>query len=241
MNDFEFDPRMAVMLRQMDITGMANDPKVLHPSLQQYEMQPGQRAVMVTTDCELDQDFTLLTMLDPSEYAEQYPDWEARVGRDHRLCEWRSQMDNDGSIGWFQLGRIIPLDTQEHYDELLKTAVLEPDRKGAPQWLNEIYGDYLEGLRQVDPDQVYAPVECAQCQSKNVELHVKKTIVGTGMVGSKVTYAPNGDKIEEYGVIRQPHVQENMEAHLHCNDCEYRGNFNQAEIESITIQSMGIV
>ena len=240
MSDFEFNPQMAVMLREMDTTGMANDHKVLHPSLEQYEMQPGQRAAMVTTDCALDEDFTLLTLLDPSEYAIQYPDWEARVGRDYRLCAWRSALDKEGTIGWFQLGRIIPLDTEEHYAELLQTAILDPDDQGAPQWLNDIYGDYLEGLQQVDPDQVYAPVECNQCQSKNVELHVKKTIVGTGMVGSKEKIMPNGDRIMEFGVIRAPHVAEHVEAHLHCNDCEYRGNFNDAEIESISIQKMGL-
>jgi hypothetical protein len=80
-HDFEFDPRMAVMLRQMDTTGMATAVTQLHPSLQQYELQPGQLAAMVTTDCALDEDFTLLKLLDPSEYAAQYPDWQARVGR----------------------------------------------------------------------------------------------------------------------------------------------------------------
>lgn len=241
-NDFEFemDPRMAMQLREMDITGLAHSPTLLHPSLVQYEIKPGQQAVMVTTNNELDDDFTLLTVLDPSDYLTQFPDGKARWERNWRLCEWHSNDDPEGDIGWFQLGRIIPLERQDQYDDLFKAAVLgdNKDLDGAPQWLHDIYADYLEGLNQVDPGQVFIPVECGECGSKKVELHMRKTALAAVPVGYKEKTLPNGDKRIEYGMIRSPQTTGTFEAHLHCQDCEHRGVFSEEEVQELDFEKM---
>ena len=241
-HEFEFSPQLAMSMRNMDITGMVRNPQLLQPSLVQYEMQPGQQAVMVTTDCELEDDFTLLLLLDPSEYAARFPDWQARVNRHYRLCQWRSYEDPEGGVGWFQLGKIIPLKGQEQYDELVRLAV-EPETRAqgeVPDWLSAIYGDYLEALSQVDPDQVFVPVVCGECSGKNVQLHVRRLSLGTGMVGQKVHDQPGGTTKVEYGMIRQPNVTTHMEAHLHCEDCGHKAQFDDEEIESISFNRMGL-
>jgi hypothetical protein len=173
----------------------------------------------------VEQDFTLLKLLDPEEHKDAFPNWEERLQRSYVLCEWLSNDDPEGDIGWFSRVKLVEI-TEEQYAEV-KTWIREdalPDEP--PDWLDEAYALYTERLSKMAPDDVTVNVLCGECGSRKVEIHIYHAIRKAAPAGQvekdgKTVFLPMGHRGSSDCVAQ---------IHLHCQDCNARRDLDDDEI-----------
>lgn len=192
------------------------------PSNSQRNIEPGDQCVVSLTNSRLNSDVVVAEILDPSEHAIQFPDWEERVMRSYVLVNWVADEDPTGGIGWFDLTRMVVL-TKEQYSDLHTRIVIE-EMGTPPEWLMPLYAKYLEELSDLAPEVVAKMVQCPSCQGKNVELHALKVVQVISSASQKMT-----DGKTVYGLGSPPEISTHQDVHLHCNDCTQKGLLSEDE------------
>lgn len=224
----EGNPILAMLLHSSGFLGPALDHEEnLKPLPRQFDLGIGDKCLVATANTPLEEDFTVLEILDPEEHAKTFPNWEERWGLNrHVLAKYFSLEDQEGDIGWFARVKLVPI-TDEQYEEASTWRLGEfPDE--VPEWITEAFTAYTDELSKLDPAVIPVLVTCpnAQCGSREVHLHVlaqKKFDVRAGEVQreGKTLYVPTND----------PAVEEKWVAHLKCVTCGATAELEESDWE----------
>jgi hypothetical protein len=210
----ESHPLFSLMLSQSQFMGPTEQlEETLKPMPSQYAIKPGDKCLAATANTMLEEDFTLMEVLEPDSHPELFPDWEERSGwGSHVLTQWFSVDCLEGDIGWFSRVKLIPI-TEEQYAEceLWRTGDF-PD--APPKWIEEAFTSYTDSLAHLAPDSIPVLVTCPKCQGREVELHTlgkKRSLSRAGELkrGDKTVYVP----------LNNPEESTEWAAHLLCKSC----------------------
>jgi hypothetical protein len=209
------NPIMAMMLQTSNLTGNVSDFEAeVKPLPVQYAAVPGDKGIIASSENPIDSDFAVAEILDPAEYAEQFPDWEQRLQNSYILCGWFSLADPEGSVGWFSRVKFIPI-SEEQYDETLKWQEGEwPD--DPPEWLNDIYTWYTDSMHARVPDRIPTTVKCPECGSNKTDLQIKKIYTASARAGV----------VERDGEVKYVHISGvekdgEGQARIVCESCSH--------------------
>jgi len=213
-------PIMAILLAQSSFVGEGIDVEAeIEPLPEQVAFGPGDAAILATAKTQLESDFAILKGLDPSEHAEEFPDWEERmygvntVGQSSFvLCEHFSADDPNITIGWFPRVKLMPI-TAEWYAVALKW-LDDGFPEEVPDWVHEYYVSYTDALSKKAPERVPQTVVCPNCEGREVELVVTRRLKYHGHAG---VLTHEGE--ERYITIAEPHVDDSHVAQLRCTNC----------------------
>ena len=209
----ELNPLLAIMHGEHSFVGESLDmeSKIL-PIPEQSALVPGDRALLGTSSAPVESDFGLVEVLDASQYAETYPDWEERVLLSYVLCRHFSSEDPEFTLGWWHRVKLMPV-AVVYYNEALewmKTGFPE----NPPEWVNDSWTNYAGKLSVLMPDRVPAPLFCPQCESSHINLDVRWVITKSARAGKVTT-----DDKENYIQVSDCDQQVVSSAQLNCESC----------------------
>jgi len=223
--DVPFNIQVGLALAQSGLVADAKDlDENLKPSPDQYAIKPGDVAMLAGSTAKVDQDFTVVKILDASEFAGTYPDWETRLQNSYVLCQWNSASDPEGDIGWISRVKLVEIE-QEQYDQIRVWIDSEdgpPDQ--VPSWVTEAYNRYIERLSDTTPGAIPKPATCGLCGSRNVEIHAVHMVTLSATAGVLTK-----DGKTTYTIIGSDERSCEHAAHLHCNDCNAHGTLSDEE------------
>lgn len=222
-DDIPFNMAIGVILARSDLIGDRTMDEKLKPFQEQYDLGPGDAAIISSAESLIDKDFTAVQILGPEQYAEEFPDWEDRLHNSYVLCKWNSEHDPEGETGWFARVKLIHIE-ESHYLEVQQWVEKEDFPSQPPAWLKEYYDEYTDKLSKVTPGAVPVTPTCPECGSREIQLHA---IQINRMAGQAGEIEREGQS--KYVVRHQPQADAVREAHLHCMDCNARGDLSDEE------------
>lgn len=228
---WDFDPIVAHLLRSSNVLGHHLVVEELKPTPKQYALGPGDSAIVASTESEIDEDFTIVTILDPEEHKEQYPEYETQLMNSFVLCAWQSHFHPEIETGWFARMKLIKI-SGEQYEELAKQVESSDYADGPPNWVHELYSEFMSELASASPGKVPTTVSCGICNSSNVELHASYMTRLAARIG---VFEKEGDTY--YAPLNRPTTNEVVTAHLHCNECEAEAELSEDEMARIKMPS----
>lgn len=194
-----------VMQKSMLDTGLAHDEVAENvvPSTQQQHLEPGDYVAMTRGDENvLDSELVIGQIVDPSRYADEFPDWEQRLTANypmtHLLARWYARGSVGLNLGWFPRAKLVKFE-KEHWDELKEWIDGESDPpKIAPSFVVTTYNNALEGLWEANKDKSPKPIRCENCDHPGVVVkivHHREDYAAFGM-------APNDEAGTSYNPER---------------------------------------
>lgn len=219
-------PIAALALMNSNVVEDAMATDNLKPISWQYDMGPGDFAVMAGTNADLDSQVIVGELLNPEEHVQDFPDWATRIQNSYVLVRYfATTHPEDPEIGWFSRVKLIRLDREQRDTMLawLKDGLPET----MPDWLRDKYATYTQELSALSPGLVPSLVECPKCGTVGEMIlrmeHTTKYIAqpGTLIRDDEQVYVPLGNN-EEYEC--------DTSANLHCLQCHATGELD-AETE----------
>lgn len=219
------NPLIAMILATSDIMADTMVTDDLKPLSSQYELKVGCKAIMAGTNSTLDGDLTVLEVVDPENFAGNYPNWEERLMKSYLLCRWQSESDPEGGFGWFSRVKLIEV-TDEHHAEVLSWIEKQERPDNAPDWLVETYDNYTRSLSEIAPTKVPKLAHCGVCESAKVVVVVKHIATFS---------SPAGEIQSENGTTAFVPIGEmshdcESSGHLHCTECGSTRQMEQGEL-----------
>lgn len=220
----EVDPLMLLMFQQHSFAGIASADveQELMPLDAQLFFGPGDVAMMAASDTMLDSDFTLIQAVDPAQFAETYPDWEERLLNSYVLCNIFSRDDPIMHLGWVSRVKVLPI-SSEHYEEAL-TWLEKGFPMEAPDWTLEYFRQYTDALSERAPGLVPKAVTCIHCESREVELIVKRNLTYTSRAGVILI-----EGVERHIPLSEVQEASTHTAQLHCTNCHASADLSDDE------------
>lgn len=217
----EDNPILSMLLHANHFVGPgAEVDENMEPLPSQYAMGIGDKALLANANTPLEEDFTLLEIIDPEPHAGIYPDWEERWGMNrHVLAQYFSFDDPEGGVGWFPRVKLLPL-SEERYAEALVWKT-EGFPIAAPDWVEEMFTAYTDQISSQDPGLIPVLVTCGNCGSRNVHLHVQAMRRWDGRAGQVIK-----DGEIRYIPVNEPDVETDWSGHLKCMDCKAAGELD---------------
>lgn len=171
-----------MVLAGSNIIGDAEVHDDVRPTESQCAIKPGDKALFAQHHSEIDDAFTLLEVLDASEYAVPFPDWETRLMGSYVLCFWLSDDDQTGDIGWFHRTMLIQITDEQHAEvrgwiENKKFPEIRPD------WIVETYESFTRSVSRQDPNRIPDVAECEKCKSTDMFVVIKHKTMVWAMAG----------------------------------------------------------
>ena len=212
----EGNPILTLLLHQSQFLGPAQDlEENLNPLDFQFGIGPGDKCLMATSNIPVEEDFTLMEIIDHEKYTELYPDWEERFQMNrHVLARFFSLEDPEGAIGWFARVKLIPI-TEEQFAETEAWRV-DGWPNDVPEWVTEGFTRYTDALAERAPTLIPVLVTCGNqdCQGRDVHLHISgrrrfDARAGEIQRDGKTVYVP----------VNDPGGDTTWAAHLMCTDC----------------------
>lgn len=200
--------------------------ETMSPFPAQYDMGPGDFAALAMTESAVDKDFVVMRLVNPEDYAEQFPDWAERLQKSYVLAKWISLYDHDSeNLGWFARVKLVQLTSQQYEESVtrLKDKDFDPNQ---PSWLFEQYEAYNVALAEHADNDIGKRIRCANCGSRNTNIH---------MIRMEKWAAP-AMMLEQEGEDTKlwiPHTHPDREghAHIHCDNCDYRVNVDAGRVQ----------
>jgi DNA-directed RNA polymerase subunit RPC12/RpoP len=186
------------------------------PSAEQFALGPGDLASVISTGSD-DRQLTVIEILDPEPYGEDFPDWEERLYKSYVLGRWYDTDTVTGEVGWFPRVRLVKLE-QSHFDYLLDLIRRDESITGIPpHWLVSRHAELVSGLNKANDNFMPEPVKCESCGGRAVFVETTTT--------ERKIYAPGTFNIEEHDeaslyAYACYHTEESAEAVMVCMDCE---------------------
>jgi hypothetical protein len=199
-----------------------NVENTIMPLEEQLNWGPGDHAMVAQANTPLENDLVIVRGLDPTNYADKYPDWEERMLNSYVLCEYFSALDPELSIGWFSRLKLMPIKAYRYKETRGWRKNGFP--KEMPEWILKYHDAYTEQLAQHAPETVPRPVHCPNCDSTNIELVAVRKLEYKARAGflnieGREIYVPVTDVDES-----STHV-----ARLHCKDCDSKADLTDDE------------
>lgn len=221
MSDAEGNPIYAMLLGQSQFVGPSEQLEdTLEPIPAQYEIGPGNKCLAATANTMLEEDFTVLEVLEPDSRPDLFEDWEQRAGGlakggSHVLAQWFSVDHPEGDIGWFPRTKLIQI-TEESF-AAANTWRTEGFPEHPPKWIEEAFTSYTDAVSHMAPETIPVLVTCGNpnCESREVDLHITGRKHYSGRAG-QVT--KDGKTI--YIPLNEPEAGLTWRAHLVCNGCK---------------------
>lgn len=188
----------------------------------QYAIKPDDYVVVASTNAVIDNDLTVAQVLDPEQYADEFPNWQETVHRSYVLCRWHSLLDPEGDVGWLQRVQLCPI-AKEHYDQLLEWTTSNTHPEDAPDWLKAYYAEFNSELSKVTPNEIPAEITCEKCQTLGMKFHAANLVQLRGKAGKLVR-----DGKEIY-VPTDRETKVEAQAHLHCDECGHTIDLDEHE------------
>lgn len=219
-------PQMLAQLKSMTIAPTSTIASQTTPVLEQTKLSTGDWATILNGAATLEDDFSVVQIVNHLEYTANFPDYSSRVLKNWVLCKWASHHDHEREpepsfhIGWFEVARLVPI-TEEQAHELLEVIVATGTRTHGnltevPNWLYSLYDKWVDKMNTASPTTMQAPATCGNpdCKSKNVDLHGVRTTrlttrAGVLEINGKNTFV-NASNVVTDSTSRM---------HLHCQDC----------------------
>lgn len=223
--DIPFNMAIGLILAKSQVVGERNMDEDLKPFSAQFDLAPGDKAIVSTAESMIDKDFTAVEILNPEAYAATFPDWEERFQKSYVLCQWNSEADQTGDIGWFARVKLIGV-TEEHYSEIQSWVAEANFPESPPDWLNGYYNEYTDSLAEVSPGSVPVTPTCPECGARDIQLHAVHMHRLSAQAG-KITR----DGRTVYTARSDPSRDTVSEAHLHCMTCNAMGDLDDDEWE----------
>lgn len=215
---------MAMILEHNSFVGPAEDVQAsIEPLPEQQEFGEGDVAIVASANTPLEDDFTVVKGLDPTQYAEMFPDWEERMMlTDHVLCEVFSREDTEPSIGWVHRLKLLPVKKYRYREFRSWRKNGFPEE--LPEWVLKYYRTYTDALADRAPDKVPVAITCPNCHKRNVQLKVVRTL----------TWEARAGLMEYKGEMRhlpvsEPEASSSHIAQLICMDCGHIGEMDDQE------------
>lgn len=220
----EVNPFMAMILGHSSFVGPAEDvQEKIVPLPEQQALGEGDIALVASANTPLEGDFTVARVLEPIQYESTFPDWQDRMLlSDHVLCEFFSREDTEFSIGWVHRLKLLPI-KKYRYRELRRWRKQGfPDE--LPEWVLKYYRAYTDKMAEQSPETVPVAVTCPNCQKRNVELKVVRTLTWTARAGL-MKY----DGEMRFLPVNEPTMDSEHVAQLICTDCGHVGDMEDSE------------
>lgn len=220
----EFNPIIGFMINSVNLLADIGETDDLRPSPSQYALAPGDKAVMAGSNSPMDNQLTALEVLDASEHAERWPDWEERLQKSYLLCSWVSNRVQIEEIGWFSRVKLIQLTNDQHQE--LSTWISDgnlPDE--VPDWMREVYKDYTEHIHAASPNLIPRNAICGNCGGDRVLLQLHHHSQFTAPAGVLV------EDGKEYTVhMGEGKTECTTSGRLHCSECHSSRELEEDEI-----------
>lgn len=196
---------------------------IVNPNQEQYNLGPGDQCLVILGQNEEpravdDTTYTLVQILDPEEFTEEFPDWETRLMNSYVLGMWYGAGNDLGELGWFGRVNLMKINgwqwaaTEAHNTG--KKELLMP----CP-WLIRRYGETIEGLRIANPElEMPSPICCGHCSSPSVLMKYRQTQETIGIVGAYPVSLQGKDPNDFY-LLSENSVRDERAAQLMCLDC----------------------
>lgn len=218
---------MYEQLQRMSIAPTTTIASQTVPLLEQTNLGPGAWATMLSTSQMVEDDTTVVQILDHLVYESMFPDYQARLLKNWVMCKWASHHDHEREpeitwhLGWVERGRLVPL-AEEEAQQLLDMivaagATVEGELGVLPSWLFRRYDQFVDRMNRAAPTVVGRSAVCGNCGSKDVELH-----------GRSVTYLATKAGVKEIDgkdtyINASPVVADKQrQMHLHCQGCDHK-------------------
>ena len=227
MSDMEGHPMFAILLGSSQFAGPSEQMEDdLKPMPEQYAIKPGDKCLAATANTLLEEDFTVMEILEPDSHTELFPDWEDRSGvsatamglGSHVLAHWFSVDFPEGDLGWFARVKLIPI-TDEQYAQVdgWRGGDWPPE---VPVWIEEAFTRYTDAMSHLAPHTIPVLVTCEKCHGREVALHItgrKRFEARAGQVkkdDDKIVYVP----------LNTPEENLQWSAHLTCLNPDCRAS-----------------
>lgn len=197
---------------------------VVNPNREQYNLGPGDHCIVILGQdeeprVEGDNSYTLFQVLDPEEYADEFPDWEVRLKNSYLLGYRYDQEEELGDLGW--VARVNLMKVEEwQWDEVQAHNSGQQTLEMPCAWLNCVYGYTIEGLRVANPDlEMPSPIFCGECGQPTVMLKMRQVSESFGIAGT-YPVSRQGKKASDFYLLSEGAGRDIGTAELCCIACE---------------------
>jgi hypothetical protein len=220
----EEHPMMALLLEGHSFLGMAEkvEDEVM-PLESQLGLGPGDVAVVAHAATPLENDLTIVKVVDPEQHEGEFPDWQDRVlVKSYLLCEAFSHADPEPHLGWYSRLKLLPITRYRYYQARRWQKTGFPDE--FPTWVVKAHDDYQDQLAEMVPSLVPKPVSCDSCGKRDVFLKVERQVTYQGRAARILK-----DEVMKYVPLTDADVEEIHVTHLICNDCGWTKHLSESE------------
>jgi len=226
-DDVPVNPKMGMLLEHANTVRDMEATDSLKPTQAQYALTVGDKGIIAGSASDLDDDLTLIEVLDPEQHKDEYPDWADRLQNSYLLCRWVSHHDPVGDHGWFSRVKIIKV-SDEHFEVLRGWATEHNWPKEIPDWLMSYYKEYTDSLADTNIAKVPKIAVCGLCGGNNVSLFFRATVEIVAQAGDLVD--PDGEGGTVSVPISEGESDGNMSVELYCTDCRGTRQLDRGEV-----------
>ena len=224
MNDFDpeipLNPLLMMALARSHFRTNETEPD-LKPAQEQFGLRPGDVCLMAGTHSDVDDDFTVVKLLDPTLYVDQFPDWQYRVEMgDVVLGLWHSHKDGEGNIGWFKRVKLVPIE-QDQYEQVVGWLSKGELPEDPPAWVNQAYNRYNGLLAGASPGLVPTASKCPKCGEQELRIKIKHTTEVVVRAGDLEIDGKSG-----YVALSEPDRDCSTKASIYCESCHVSADVN---------------
>jgi len=217
------------MISRSMLTGNAHDAvaEQVRPSQEQFDLGPGDFVSVSNSEDGGGSVICAARLLDPNEYAEDFPDWEERVLNSFVLGTWYTPDQLQGELGWFARSKLVklsPAQFSEFFEWIKNGEVPNP----VPAWIAQRYNEVVIGLNEANEDFMPNPLKCGGCGSLAQVLDVSyshRSLHSVGRFRDKEGKDPNA-----YYAASQHSETEKRETLLRCLNCGATEDVDGVEI-----------
>lgn len=199
-----------------------SDADVINPAVEQYNLGPNDLCVIAEGDVEAadEQMFDLVELLDPAEFAGEFPDWEERVMNSYVLGNWYGEENEEGQLGWFPRVKLMKID-QDQWIKFWQHNFGGVRLDIPSGWITQRFSELVIGLADANPDLDFPrPIQCMECGGLTVFIELRTTRMVRSQAGA-FHGQTDKDPNHLYGISN---VNDDRDAvwHLWCCSCDYR-------------------
>ena len=206
----------------------------LMPSRAQLELGPGDLCLLAAAEQDPDErTYQLAQLLDPIDYADQYPDWEERVVvRTYLFGRWYDGENDLGGLGWFPRVRLIKLD-QWQWDQVMAHIRGKKPLEVPCRWMLQLFSEAVIGVADANPDvPMSRPLPCGTCGSLTVVARLFKSMDTEGVFGT-FSNTPGKNPRDIY-MGNTLYFKEEERAWLRCISCGASVELDAENMEVVT-------
>lgn len=209
----------------------------INPSAEQYALVPGDRVIVGNeTDggdglSVAEGEFTLAELLDPSAYADEFPDWEERLYNGRMFGRWFAPYQLEGDLGWFPRIQLVKLPEQWMWDRIMSWIRGEerPNFYDHEPWMTQRLNEVCEAVSVANDCSAPRPLPCGDCGA--LTTLVKAEVLSKYGLGVGFFSHPDRDPT---GLYQMTNVTEETvrSASLYCMTCKAEA---PVDLDEITI------